>query len=233
VCDRHSQFTYDRKYARAGRINWRESLVCRGCGLANRLRLSCQVLEDLTGDRTDSHVYLTEQVTPVATAMRRRMRNLTCSEFLAPGLPGGSVDSRGIRHDDLTDLSFAAGAFDVVLSFDVLEHVPSYQLALGEIRRVLKDGGRCVITAPFDCSMDRNLVRAKQLKNGKIKHLLPPEYHGDPIGRRRGVLCYYTFGWELLEDMKSAGFADVMLRLSWSSDYANIGSEQPMLLGVA
>ncbi|MGH8674273.1 MAG: class I SAM-dependent methyltransferase [Burkholderiales bacterium] len=219
--------------SQADRVNWRESLVCVECGLTNRLRLSVQVLEELVPDFPSPRVYLTEQVTPVAAALRKRIGNLACSEFLGPDIAGGSIDSRGFRHEDLTQLSFPDAAFDVVLSFDVLEHVPNYRAALGEMRRVLRSGGSCVITAPFDCSSDPNVVRAVLQDDGEIRHLLPAEYHGDPVSPERGALCYYRFGWELLEDMKSAGFSDAVIHLSWSSDYGNIGAEQPMIVGMA
>jgi len=40
------------------------------------------------------------------------------------------------------------GAADVVTSFTVLEHVPDEQAALAEMRRVLRPGGKLIITVP-------------------------------------------------------------------------------------
>ena len=42
--------------------------------------------------------------------------------------------------------------------------------------------------------------------DGRIEHLQPPEYHGDPLGG--GVLCFHHFGWDLLEALREAGFTD-------------------------
>lgn len=45
-------------------------------------------------------------------------------------------------------LPFADESFDVVVSFQVIEHVPDPDQFLGEIRRVLRRGGRAVLTTP-------------------------------------------------------------------------------------
>jgi ubiquinone/menaquinone biosynthesis C-methylase UbiE len=61
---------------------------------------------------------------------------------------GGSV---ALAQSDAKRLPFAAGIFDRVLLFDVVEHLHPWELhaALLEVRRVLKDDGRLIIhTAP-------------------------------------------------------------------------------------
>jgi len=45
-------------------------------------------------------------------------------------------------------LPFADGSFDACVTFDVLEHVDDERLLLGELRRVLRPGGRAVISVP-------------------------------------------------------------------------------------
>ena len=49
---------------------------------------------------------------------------------------------------DICDLPFADAAFDLVLATDVIEHVDDDAAALRGIRRVLKPGGRALITVP-------------------------------------------------------------------------------------
>jgi SAM-dependent methyltransferase len=46
-------------------------------------------------------------------------------------------------------LPFCDGCFDSALCTEVLEHVPSPERALRELRRVLKCGGQLLITAPM------------------------------------------------------------------------------------
>lgn len=46
------------------------------------------------------------------------------------------------------ELPFADGAFDVVLSFDVFEHIPDSDAHLREVRRVLRPGGVYLLQTP-------------------------------------------------------------------------------------
>jgi len=45
-------------------------------------------------------------------------------------------------------LPFPDGTFDCVVVLDVLEHLPDDQSLLGEVRRVLRPGGRAIVTVP-------------------------------------------------------------------------------------
>ena len=45
-------------------------------------------------------------------------------------------------------LPFEAHSFDVVICSEVLEHIHDYRLVLAEIRRVLRPGGRLVVSVP-------------------------------------------------------------------------------------
>jgi SAM-dependent methyltransferase len=50
---------------------------------------------------------------------------------------------------DLSNMpEIANGSFDIVIAFDVLEHVPDYQRALEEVRRILAPGGWGIFTVP-------------------------------------------------------------------------------------
>ena len=60
-------------------------------------------------------------------------------------------DGRGGRfaQADIRALPFAAGSFDFVYTMGTIEHVAEYDLALREVRRVLRVGGRAVIGVPY------------------------------------------------------------------------------------
>jgi SAM-dependent methyltransferase len=53
-----------------------------------------------------------------------------------------------VARADATHLPFADETFDKVLMTEVLEHIPEEQAALREIRRVLRPGGRYVLSVP-------------------------------------------------------------------------------------
>ena len=52
------------------------------------------------------------------------------------------------RQGDVSRLAFDDGAFDLVVSFETIEHVAEPDLALDEFRRVLSPGGVLVISTP-------------------------------------------------------------------------------------
>jgi len=225
VCGKESSFEYDLRYSNGRDVNWRERLLCAHCGLSNRLRLTPQVLASM---EVGMRGYVSEQVTPLAKLLSERYPGLIKSEFLNPDLPSGQVNWRGIRHENLTCLSMPDASFDFAVSCDVLEHIPDYHAALREISRVLVPGGKALLTAPFVLTSPTNIVRA-HVDSGRIVHLMEPEYHGDPVSGN-GVLCFYHFGWELLNDLKSAGFREAYVELYWSAFYANIGSPQVFII---
>jgi SAM-dependent methyltransferase len=51
-------------------------------------------------------------------------------------------------HAEATCLPLASGSIDLVVSFETLEHVPDARAMVFEIRRVLKPGGRLVLSTP-------------------------------------------------------------------------------------
>jgi len=55
---------------------------------------------------------------------------------------------RDVRLVKESELPFAEGEFDFVLSLDVLEHIEDDEKAVREYRRVLKEGGMLLITVP-------------------------------------------------------------------------------------
>ena len=218
--------------------NWRERLVCR-CGLNNRLRAAVHFLAARLGDRpggeADSdgsgpRIYATEQVTPLFHHLQQRYANVTGSEFLRDGTLPGHTNEMGIRHEDVTALSFADSSFDCILSFDVLEHVPDYRAALREIARCLKPGGDLILSVPFVITAPETLTRARVGADGSLEHLAPAEYHGDPVDNE-GILCFYHFGWDLLAEMREAGFSDAAVHVYWSQALGYHGGIQMLIAG--
>lgn len=226
VCSAPTEFqtTWDYAFKQNGVLtpNWREQILCPGCGLNGRMRATVHLLETELQVELDSNSYITEQTSPLYRALVDRHPGIVGSEFLRDGTPAGEVNRSGLRHEDLTRLSFAEESFDLIVSLDVLEHVPSYEQALAEAYRVLRPGGTFFFTAPFQPDSASNLVRARLRRDGTVEHLQPPEYHHDPL-EERGVLSFYLFGWELLQKVRDAGFADVTALVCHSVEYGYWG----------
>jgi SAM-dependent methyltransferase len=227
-CDAVTDLRVDLNWGNGSYPNWRERLEC-GCGLNNRVRASVLFLKQHCGLKRDTRIYATEQVTALFRLVAQLFPNTTGSEFLRDGTPSGSLNQAGIRHEDLTSLSFADGSFDVILSFDVLEHVPDYAAALREMSRILVPGGTLIASFPFDIQAAETEIRATIDSEGTITHLLPPEYHGDPISLE-GCLCFQRFGWSVLDDLEHAGFSDASVLLYWSADHGYLGPDQLLII---
>ena len=212
-----------------GGANWRETVVCPVTGLSNRARAAFHLFAVESRLGGDANIYITEQTTAFYRYLKSIFPSLVGSEFIPGALPGMTTDA-GIRHEDLTALSFREASLDAILSFDVLEHVPDYQAGLRECARVLRPGGRIYITVPFVGTAE-TIVRARVLPDGEIEHLLPAEYHGDPMVKD-GILCFYHFGYDVLDVMRRVGFSDAWAGYYWSAEFGYLGVMQVMIVGV-
>lgn len=201
--------------------NWRERLVCSHCGMNNRQRLVAKLVQQSAGRVAHPRIYLMEQVTPIFQWVNKLPgAEVHGSEYLGHEYRGGDR-VRGLRHEDVMDLSFADGSFDLIVSNDVLEHIPDPGRALRECFRVLKPGGTVLATFPFHVGNDRTEVRARLGKDG-LEHLLPPQFHGNPVSAD-GSPVFQDFGWDLLDVMRAAGFSSVACEWYCSDEFGHLG----------
>lgn len=204
------------RWARGLRENLRETARCRHCGSFNRqrqlayvacrsafARRSTRSLADMAR-RGGLSVFNTEARGAVHRTLSP-MAGYVASEYLGPSLQPGQVVG-GVRHEDLQRLSFADDSFDLVLSGDVLEHVPDPYRAHEEVFRVLSPGGRHVFTVPFDARAMVDDVRARVAPSGEVELLKDPIHHLDPLDEG-GALVYTIFGLEMLVRLREIGFA--------------------------
>jgi SAM-dependent methyltransferase len=140
---------------------------------------------------------------PWVRYLRRHCRNLTVSEFF-PGVdPGERV--KGVECQDVQNLIYPDNTFDLCTSTEVFEHVPDDRKGFSEIFRVLRPGGHIVFTVPL--ADNWQTVERALIQDGQIKHLLPPEYHGDRLRGFGGVLAFRNYGRDVTERLSSAGFS--------------------------
>lgn len=234
VCRRSIDFevNYSYSYPVEGVLtpNWREHLHCPGCDLHNRMRASVHFFEEQLTPSPGASIYLTEQNTPLFRCLARRHSNVIGSEYLGQDIGFGELTADGFRNESVTRLTLATASLDFVISLEVFEHVPEFEQALAECHRVLRPGGALLFSVPFQPECQENLVRAIVDEKGEIHHLLPPEYHGDPL-HTQGCLAFYCFGWDLLDQVRAAGFAEVNGYSFWSRDLGYLGS--PLILFLA
>ena len=124
-------------------LSGRRNARCPGCGSAERHRFLWLYLHGRTRLLTGRHRVLHTAPEPCLQARLRARPNLHHVSV-------DRFDPAANHQADLTDLPFAAGAFDVVISSHVIEHIPNDRAALGELARVLRPGGHAIIAVPFD-----------------------------------------------------------------------------------
>jgi len=223
ACDADVFFEVDRP--RDGSpVNWRETLKCPECRMINRWRSCIHLFEEVCKPTKKSRIYITEALSPVAKFLRSRYPALASSEYIGSSAPGDiiRVHGRSVQNEDVTRLSFEDGSFDSLLTFDVLEHVPAYRKALAEFYRVLDGGGQLIATAPFTF-LQEGVTRAELDADGHIHHLTEPCYHGDPMSDE-GVLAYYDFGMDLLDELREIGFVDTSLAVWKAHEWGYAGA---------
>ncbi len=139
----------------------------------------------------------------------------TVAERLEPGpvtgldLNAGMIDEARRNDPDrqvtwrtgsIEDMPFANDSFDLVLCQQVLQFLPDYSLALGEIRRVLAPNGRAVIS--LLCDLDRH-PSYERLATVLDRH----------AGEGAGDMMRSPFGGPatgtLTAALEDAGFADI------------------------
>jgi len=124
-------------------LSGRRNARCPGCGSAERHRFLWLYLATRTRLLARRLRVLHTAPEPCLAAKLRgrpNWRYVTVDRF----------DPAADRRADLTALPFPDGAFDLVLSSHVLEHIRDDRQAMAELARVLRPGGEALLAVPFD-----------------------------------------------------------------------------------
>lgn len=173
---------------------------CRGSTIAMSMVL---VLKQAVPDLSTKRVYELSSRGTVYNYLKARAFQLSCSEYFDDVQPGQFKD--GVQCQDVQKLMLEDCMFDLCTSTEVFEHVPDDGAGFQEICRVLKEGGTFVFTVPMTDA--KTTVERARAHNGRIEHLLEPEYHGDRIRGDGRVLCFRNYGLDIVDRLTSAGFA--------------------------
>lgn len=133
---------------------------------------------------------------PILIAARSYTRS-----FFRPDVIPGTRRADGVVCEDITGLTFGDATFDIIISSDVLEHVPDPAAAFRETARVLRPGGAHIFTVPPKPATRQRAA----LDHGRTRILMdPPEYHWDPLDPA-GVLVYWEYGPDLAHAFPTPG----------------------------
>ena len=230
VCARETDFLLSSALVKSMKSNqlpnWREYLACSGYHFSARMRSTIEIADATRASIAPQSCYITEAVTPLYSYLKEKMfPDLIGSEFLGTDKVAGEHyphKNGNVRHEDVTSLSFPDGKFDLVMSFDVLEHVSDIDAALRDICRITSPGGTFLLSVPIHIDLKKSGRRALINPDGTIKHLKAPEYHGDPL-TGEGVLCFHDFGVDLIEMIHQVGFHTAEFIVAQSSPRMYLG----------
>ena len=194
VCNSPHPFVVDYRFAEESdgmkKPNWRERLVCPNCRCNSRQRFSIgKIFEAYT---TGMQIGLYEKETDVFQKVQREIPDVY-------GFECGKFESEDSVCEEVTELSFANDSFDLLVANDVFEHVENYTEALQEACRVLKNGGKIIITVPFDGNSNVTVNR------GSAEHV------------------YQIFGWDFLDKLKQCGFREAYGKVYYGINEGYLG----------
>ncbi len=118
-----------------------------------------------------------------------RLTGVDVSQVALDRARGRLTDAQLVLVEPDEPLPFGDNAFDLVACIETLEHIRDVQLALSEIRRVLRPGGRLALTTPA-ASRWRVLFRG-------MEHPFSP--HLRAFTRRSLRTTLETMGFQVLE----------------------------------
>jgi SAM-dependent methyltransferase len=118
--------------------------------------------------------------------------------YYYPNVAAGEM-VKGVRCEDLENLSFDDESFDLHLTQDVFEHLFNPAAAFREIARTLRPGGAHVFTTPLVRKNEATRFCAALAPDGTVIHLVKPsEYHGNPISLE-GSLVTVNWGYDIAD----------------------------------
>lgn len=174
-----------RAFYRYPRRHGRPNATCPKCGAMERHRLL--------------HLYFWQH----ADLYSKPIRVLEIApgrycHLLFPRLPNFSYitldhsSSNVMCRGGLTSLPFKSSSFDLVICYHVLDHVVDDLRAMGELRRMLRDGGFCLVQVPI-----------KGESTYEDPTITAPQERLQAFGQGDHVRIY---GRDVLDRLRSAGF---------------------------
>jgi SAM-dependent methyltransferase len=129
-----------RAFMRFGRLNAEWCPVCTAMRRHRMLWVFLHQRTNLFDGRPKRMLHVAPE-----TALEPLLRRVPRLDYITADLN----DPRVMDRQDITDMSYDDGTFDVIACSHVLEHVPDDRAAMREFRRVLKPGGWAVIMVPY------------------------------------------------------------------------------------
>ena len=124
----------------------RQDVICGFCRSAPRHRIIAEWAEQNIGLLKKSEIlYFAPELSMMLWFRKHGIKVRTADLF----------DKRAELKLDITAIDFPDGSVDMIFCNHVLEHVSDHMRALSELHRILRKGGRLIISFPMDEGLDR------------------------------------------------------------------------------
>ena len=90
----------------------------------------------------------------------------------------------------------------------------------------MKSDGSLIFTVPLN--LNGNTLQRAVIRENELVHLEAPEYHDDVIRGKGKVLAYRTYGVDIVDQLKTIGFKDAFIDLSFKD--ALFGHGRPVVV---
>jgi SAM-dependent methyltransferase len=216
------------RFQRGDHKSMRESYACPACRFTLRWRDQASVILDEFGRGQALSIAqlvqrgLLNDIAIYEPALRgpfvKHFRGLPhyTQSYFRPGEPLGAPSSDGVRNEDLTRLTFEEDSFDLIVTSDVMEHLPDIELAFAETLRVLRPGGIHVFSIPNDYPLPDRTEPRVRIEHGEEIHIKPARYHNSGDGSQ--CLVYTDYGADISDMIRSLGGRLAVVRRSIVQD---------------
>ncbi|MCL4493125.1 MAG: class I SAM-dependent methyltransferase [Nitrospirae bacterium] len=138
----------------------------------------------------------------------------------------GNQKNLEFRVGSCTDMPCADESFDIVVSFETIEHIAGQKRMLDEVKRVLRKPGILIISSPnkktnSDNTGLRNEFHIRELYLAEFANLLHSRFKYVNMMGQRLTLSSYMWPLDLGESKGSSGF------VHFSGDYSGINVSTP------
>ncbi len=189
VCEQATEFKSENPWLR-------DYFICVKCGSIPRERALAAVLSELRPNWRDLEIHESSPSSRVSARLARECGTYTATQYDLSTPFGTMSPDGGYRSEDLEAQTFADASFDLVITQDVFEHIFHPDRAAREIARTLRPGGLHIFTVPLVRKAQASGRRATISPDGAITHLLPAEYHQNPIDAS-GSLVTVDWGYDI------------------------------------
>ncbi len=198
--------------------NYRDSMYNAESRSNSRIRALYMTMYNTTnGFEGLKDAYVTDNITGINKALERFGMNVT------HGFDETFFGTRQKNNKQLSKLlcetGLADNSQDIIVHNELMHFSPDYKAVIAEMYRVLKKEAYAFVSIPFLVNQKYTDVRATIDEDGDIEHIKDPLYFNN------NLLCHQLFAWDVLEEMRSAGFSEVFGSFSWSLYYGVLGTD--------